>query len=270
MVEYPVDNSARELHRLTRQAALLEPLTRPFLRDAGLSPGMRVLDVGSGAGDVSLLAADLVGPTGHVVGADRSAAAVALARARVEGLGLRNIEFVEGDPTGLSFDEPFDAIVGRLVLMYYPDPVAALRRLASCLMPGGLLAFQEADYHGRWSVPEAPLHNQCLRWITGVLAAVGAHTDLGFGLHRAFVEAGLGTPHLSCCASVGGGAHFDGYGVIAEIVRGMLPNLARFGLATPDEVGIESLESRLRDEAVTRRSTVVLATLVGAWARRAQ
>lgn len=88
--EYPVDNSARELHRLTRQAALLDPLTRPFLRDAGLSPGMRVLDVGSGAGDVTLLAAHLVGPTGHAVGADRSAAAVALARARV--LGTRPAE----------------------------------------------------------------------------------------------------------------------------------------------------------------------------------
>jgi len=266
-VEYPVDNSARELHRLMRQAVLLDPLTRPFLREAGLRTGMRVLDVGSGAGDVAFLAADIVGPTGRVIGVDRSASAVAIARTRAEAAGLSHVRFLQADPAERAFDEPFDAVVGRLVLMYYPDPVEALRRLVTHLRPGGLVAVQEADYHGRWSTPPARSYDQCMRWIRDVLTAVGAHTDLGFRLYSVFSDAGLDAPRLSACASVGGGPDFEGYGIVAEIVRGMLPNLERFGIATAEQVGMASLEARMRDEVVASGGVVVVATLVGAWAR---
>jgi ubiquinone/menaquinone biosynthesis C-methylase UbiE len=90
---------------------------------------MRVLDVGSGAGDVAFLAADLVGNTGEVIGMDRSEVALDLARARAKDRSLHNVSFQEGDPVEATFAQPFDAVVGRLVLMYYADPVAALRRL---------------------------------------------------------------------------------------------------------------------------------------------
>jgi SAM-dependent methyltransferase len=72
---YILGHSEREIARLKAQAAELDPITRRFLCEAGIVSGMRVLDVGSGAGDVAFLAAELVGATGEVVGVDLAPAA---------------------------------------------------------------------------------------------------------------------------------------------------------------------------------------------------
>src|SRR5262245_17634360 len=109
---YVFGHSERELERLATQARVVDPITRWFLREAGLMAGMRVLDVGSGAGDVAFLAAELVGNSGEVVGVDRSEAALTAAR------GLRNVSFREGDPTRMTFERAFDAVIGRYVLQY--------------------------------------------------------------------------------------------------------------------------------------------------------
>ncbi|MGH3087411.1 MAG: methyltransferase domain-containing protein, partial [Rubrobacteraceae bacterium] len=68
--EYVMGRSAEETARLQKQSLLYDPSTRRLFEEAGISAGMKVLDVGCGAGDVALLAADLVGPDGVVVGVD--------------------------------------------------------------------------------------------------------------------------------------------------------------------------------------------------------
>jgi ubiquinone/menaquinone biosynthesis C-methylase UbiE len=98
------------------QAALIEPVTRRLLVDAGVTSGMRVLDVGTGRGDVAFLVAELVGESGSVVGIDRAPEAVAVARERAEQASIANVSFVEGDPAELTLPAPFDAVVGRYVL----------------------------------------------------------------------------------------------------------------------------------------------------------
>ncbi|HEX5504281.1 MAG TPA: methyltransferase domain-containing protein, partial [Thermomicrobiales bacterium] len=79
---YWLERTDAEARRLTRQAGFYESYTRRFFAEAGLAPGMRVLDIGSGAGDVALLAAEFVGPTGHVVGVDLNPDVLAVARER--------------------------------------------------------------------------------------------------------------------------------------------------------------------------------------------
>ena len=115
--EYELGHSDRELKRLRLQADLIDPFTREFYRAAGLEQGMRVLDVGSGGGDAALVAAELVGEGGQVVGVDIAPAAVAAAQARVDALGKRNITFLQGHVDRLEFVEKFDAAVGRYVLI---------------------------------------------------------------------------------------------------------------------------------------------------------
>ena len=134
---YALGHSDRELRRLSVQARLVDPITRRFFAEAGIAPGMRVLDVGSGVGDVAFVAAELVGEHGTVVGTDRSAAAIALARRRAEERSLGTVSFREGDPTEMTFEEPFDAVVGRYVLMFQPDPVAMLQRASHTPAPAG-------------------------------------------------------------------------------------------------------------------------------------
>ncbi len=94
--QYALGHSKRELDRLTRQAQAFEPFSRHLLRLAGIDSGMRVLDVGSGSGDMAFLVTDLVGSKGEVIGADRAASAVAWASARARSAGIRNVVFFEG------------------------------------------------------------------------------------------------------------------------------------------------------------------------------
>src|SRR5262245_66690873 len=104
---YVLGHSDHELQRLQTQARVKDPITRSFFVDAGIRPGMRVLDVGSGAGDVAFLAAGLVGDTGEVVGVDRSEEALETARGRADERSLHNVSFVQGAPCDLSFERPF-------------------------------------------------------------------------------------------------------------------------------------------------------------------
>ena len=85
---YALGHSQRELKRLTFQARLFDPFTRRVFEQAGLAQGMRILDVGSGNGDVALLAATFVGASGEVLGIDRAPAAVQAANARAQAAGL--------------------------------------------------------------------------------------------------------------------------------------------------------------------------------------
>src|SRR6266487_6199798 len=128
--DYPLGNTDAEHERLIRQAARVAPITERFFREAGIGPGQRVLDIGSGVGDVAMLAARLVGPSGEVVGIERDPKSIAKARARVTEAGLHNVSFTQSDVSETPDGEPFDAVVGRFILMFLPNAVAALRALS--------------------------------------------------------------------------------------------------------------------------------------------
>jgi ubiquinone/menaquinone biosynthesis C-methylase UbiE len=169
-VEYALGHSSRELDRLSFQGTVFAPFTSQLLTEAGLKPGMQILDVGSGSGDVSFLAAELVGESGHVLGVDRSAAAVERARARAIRRNCRNVAFVVGDPAAMQFDEPFDAIIGRFVLMYQEDPVESLKKMTQHLRADGLVVFQELDSSSCRSWPAVSIFDEAARWLTEAIA----------------------------------------------------------------------------------------------------
>src|SRR4051812_13301040 len=94
---YVLGRSEGETWRLIRQAQLYHPATRRLMEAAGIGPGMRVLDLGSGAGDVALLAGELVGPGGAVVGVELDEGLLRTARARAAALGYDHVRFIAGD-----------------------------------------------------------------------------------------------------------------------------------------------------------------------------
>src|SRR5215472_8890747 len=91
--DYALGYTDAEHNRLVRQAAIIAPITERLFREAGIGPGQHVLDLGSGMGDVAILLARLVGPSGEVVGIDRDATSIARAQARVAAAGLSNVNF---------------------------------------------------------------------------------------------------------------------------------------------------------------------------------
>jgi len=89
--DYPLGSADDEHERLIRQAARLESCTQRFFRAAGIADGQRVLDIGSGVGDVAMLVARMVGPSGQVVGVERDSRSLARAKARVTEARLDNV-----------------------------------------------------------------------------------------------------------------------------------------------------------------------------------
>lgn len=264
---YALGHSDRELDRLSAQARLIDPITRQFFREAGIDLGMRVLDVGSGAGDVAFLLAELVGDSGEVVGVDRASSAVAAARARADADSRRNVSFLEGDPTVMAFDRAFDAVVGRYVLQFQPDPVAMLRALTGHLNSGGLVAFHELDWHGAGSSPPSPTYDQCCRWIVETLQKLGVDTQMGMKLHPTFIAAGLPAPSLRLGAVVGGGVNgADPLELVTDLVATLLPAMKRLGVAPAGSI-VETIVERASLEVTSRDSVIVGRAEIGAWAR---
>jgi ubiquinone/menaquinone biosynthesis C-methylase UbiE len=141
--DYALGRTNIEYERLIEQAKLMRPLTERVLRAAGIVAGMRVLNIGSGMGDVSFLVSELVGTTGSVVGVDLDRAVLRLADQRRVGRRLENISFREGDARSVGSEGPFDAVVGRFVFMYFKDLTDALRLMAERVRAGGIVAFHE-------------------------------------------------------------------------------------------------------------------------------
>jgi SAM-dependent methyltransferase len=265
---YALGHSGRELKRLGTQAALVDPMTRRFLLEAGIRPGMRVLDIGSGAGDVTFLAAEIVGPGGSVLGVDRVPAALATARSRAEARSLRNVSFREGNPAVMAFDDPFDALVGRYVLMFQDDPADLLRGAARHVRPGGPIVMHEPDWDGARSFPPAPLYDRACDWIVRAIVAHGHASRMGKDLHATFVAAGLSAPTMGLDTLLGGGQKSAPLvGLIADLTHTLADEIARLGIASAAEIGVESLGRRMLEEAVALDSVLVGRYEIGAWGR---
>src|SRR5437879_13462981 len=119
---------------------------------------------------------------------------------------MSNVKFLEGDPAVLT--SRFDAVVGRLVLMYYPDPVDAIGKLARHVRRGGLIIFQEFDMENARSFPAAPIFDSAVGWMKQTLSATNTRIQLGLELHSVFLAAGLPGPKLRLTALIADGWEF--------------------------------------------------------------
>ena len=252
---YTLGRTAHETTRLIEQSRIYGESTQRLCKRAGIAEGMRVLEIGSGAGDVALTLAERVGPTGRVVGVDVNATILDTARQRAADAGIRNVEFIAGDARMLDFSAEFDAVVGRFVLMYMVDPGEAFARLIKFVKPGGIAAFQEPEYtlYPAFIHPDTPLINQLIAWILDVFEHSGAHLDMGIGLYRAFVDAGLPPPAMHLEAPIGASGTWTGYRYMVTIFQSLFPLLEKYGLATADQVGLDTLAARLRQEVLASK-----------------
>jgi ubiquinone/menaquinone biosynthesis C-methylase UbiE len=264
---YVLGHSHRELERLRRQAQLVDPITRSFLVDAGIGAGMRVLDVGCGAGDVSFLAADLVGPTGFVVGVDRSPVAIARAGERAQQRMHANVAFHQSELSSMAFDRPFDAIIGRYVLCFQSEPAALLRSMATFLRPGGTILFHEPDRMLMHSIPPVPVYDRACEWVSETYRRSGVDVRMGIKLYAAFVEAGLEGPTMRLQAIIGGANALDEMHLDADQALVLAADMERLGVASAGEVDAETLVERIAQELRQSRGVIIGRAEIGAWSR---
>lgn len=241
--------------------------TTRLLIDAGIGDGMRILDVGCGSGDVSVLLCDLVGLSGEIIGVDHESDAIALARHRTAGHAHPSLTFLKADIQELPDSVgTFDAIVGRRVLMYQKDAVATIRALSNCLRNGGVMIFQEHDTTmAPANVEPFPLHERAQLWIQEMIAREGADLHIGFNLHRIFTQAGLTVESVRAeCLIQTPDAPYN----LGHIVRACLPRIIALGVASADEIEIETLQERLDEERSASSGVYVGDVMFGSWARK--
>jgi SAM-dependent methyltransferase len=265
--DYALGYTNEEHDRLIRQAARIAPITERLFREAGIGPGHRVLDLGSGMGDVAILVARLVGPSGEVVGIERDAISVARANARVAEAGLCNVSFTQTDVNQIVSNKPFDAAVGRFILMFLPDPVSVLRSLNKLVRPGGVLVFQEPSWVSFLALGAGlPLWSSVLSSIHETLRCSGIDPEMGFSLYRIFQEVGLPAPTMHMEVPLGSDTNFTGliYGLL-----GSLRPLAQQHNVSLDELGdFDTLPDRIQSEIVALNTVVSFVPIVGAWSRK--
>lgn len=266
---YVLGHSEAEIERLKHQSqSFIGAFTQRCLQDAGIKAGMKVLEVGSGAGDVALMLAEMVGPSGQVVGVELNPAVLEVAQSRVQAAGYQNVTFKAGDIHEIELDNDFDAVAGRLILFHLKTPVRAMRNMLTHLKPGGLVVFQDYDLTPCNCYPPSPLFQKVLTWMGEVFRRGGSDPQIGMKLLEIFTEAGLPEPELRCEANISSARVWTGYDQLVGVTRSLLPIIVKSGLATADEVGIETLGQRLRAEIAGKGGVARGPDVISAWTRK--
>lgn len=163
-------------------------------------------------------------------------------------------------------------MVGRLILMYSADPLATLTAAVRNVRDGGVVAFYEGDAGSELaSRPVASLHQDLGRWATAAFSHSGVELFMGAKLHEVFVAAGLGAPQMHRNALIGGDRDWlerfvSVYG--SPMIRSMLPQILASGVATEDEIDVDTFDQRYLDQVLGLGGVIQFYQCVGAWAHK--
>ena len=232
---------------------------------------MRVLEIGSGMGDVAFLAGEIVGPGGWVLGVDQDTAGLEKARERSRQQGCSSwVSFEASNLAEFDTADQFDAIVGRYILLYQQDPGAVIRHLLEFLKPGGIVVFHEMDFaNAHSSDPPCAFWDEMYGLLSEAFRRAGNPPDYGRRVAKAFLEAGLPFPTVLAESLAGGGRGSYLYRWIANTLISVSPRLKQMGLALPDGVTAdETLAKRLEEEVVATGSQILGPIQFGAWTRK--
>jgi predicted O-methyltransferase YrrM len=243
---------------------VLNPLTESFLRRAGISGGMHVLELGCGVGEVSLIAARLVGPHGSVHCIDIDPAALETARGRVQSAGHSHVHFESVDVRSYQPARRYDAVIGRHILIHIPDAPEILHNAVSLVHTGGVIAFQELDLssYARHGYPEMPLMFRMQELIGEFFRLAVTRPNMGMQLPYLMQEAGLPPPKCQAESCIDGGPHSPFYEWLAETMRSLLPRMETLGITSTAELDIDTLEDRLRKEALETHGFAVICPMI--------
>ena len=202
-------------------------------------------------------------------GLDLDPAALEIARARVQSAGHSHVSFELVDVQQFRPQRQYDAVIGRHILIHTQDATEVLRRAVSMVHTGGVIAFQEFDVstfsHG---YPEMPLMLEMQGLILEFCRRALPHAGIGTQLPKLMQDAGLPPPECRAEFSIDGGPHSPLYKWVAETVRSLLPRMEELGLTTAAAIDIDTLEDRLRQEALDTRGFAVGGLMIGAFARK--
>ena len=210
------------------------PDTERLLLRAGLSPGMRCLDLGCGGGQVTIEIAKRIAPGGTCVGLDLDEVKLRLARKAAADLGVSNVEFRVGSIA--EWDEPstYDLVYSRFVVQHLGHPVEALRRMWRAVRSPGVLVVEDTDHEGWFMHPPNPGFDFYVRSITSVLPHGGGDATAGRKLFAYFREIGVPDPEVSLVTPLR--SRPEEMSVTVPNLEGLRDALVSTGLASSSDV----------------------------------
>ena len=266
MARYSLGYDDAEIARLDGQAEFIREPTRALLAASGIGSGMRVLDLGTGLGHVAEAVAQLVGPEGEVVGVDVDPRMLELARARTGH--LPHVRFVEADVTQWRATEPFDAVVGRLILFHVQDPVGVLRHHLDAVRPGGRVVMLDYDIGGLRTEPGDPFTQHMTGLVMAAFRAAGADPTIGSRLQHILAAAGVEDVGGFAIAQYLSSDDPVGPTMLTGVVRSLASVMVAHGLATEAELDLDTLAARTADTLQSADAVLIPPLLAGAWGRR--
>jgi hypothetical protein len=177
------------------------------------------------------------------------------------------VNFIQTEASEFCSDKPFDAAVGRFILMFLPDPIAVLRSVCGMVRPGGILAFQEPSWIPLLALgARLPLWSKVLSSIHETFLRSGVNPEMGPDLCRIFQEIGLPAPTMHMEIALGRDA------VLISLISDLLSSvqgLARQHNISLAELGnLDALPDRIEAEVAASDTVVSFVPMVGAWSRK--
>jgi SAM-dependent methyltransferase len=263
---YLLGRNSAEHERLRQQAQRAAADVIALLDQIGIQPGWRAIDVGCGPRGILDLLAERVGPRGTVVGLERDATTVALAREFVAERGLANVEILQGDAraTGLPRGS-FDLVHLRLVLVNVPAPEDIVAELVALARPGGVVAVYEVDWYAHLWEPSLSAWNRLFDVFAAHAAAGGVDLYIGRKVPALLRRAGLVDVRVNPTIRHYPPGH-PGRPVTLQLVENIGDRIVGAGLLEEGELKdlVESARAHLDDP-----ETFVLSVLgVQAWGRK--
>jgi SAM-dependent methyltransferase len=265
---YVLGTADTEIARLDAQASSIAGATEALLRAAGIGGVMRVLDLGTGLGHVALQLAQLLGPGGSVLGVDQAERLLEIAERRRVAARADNVRFLQADARTVSPDEPFDAVVARLLLFHLSDRQEVLRRQLDTLRPGGTMVVIEADNGAMRGEPAVPLIEAVRGWIEAAFRSVAADPRIGARAGQLLRQAGFVDVSTFGIQAYFGPSDPIGPILCAGPVRSLAAQIVAQGIADEAELGLDTLEERIAEQVAARDAIVLAPTIVGAWGTR--
>jgi SAM-dependent methyltransferase len=264
--QYFLGDRPAEQRRLQRQAEQLAGEAAWLLDRVGPLEGRRVVELGTGPRGYLDALSERVGSSGTVVGVERSASSVALARRLVARGGLGNVELVHGDArsTGLP-GATFDLATARLVLVNVPRPEQIVAEAVRLARPGGTVAFHEADALSEVCDPPLDAWTQLRSLLNRYASLNGIDLFVGRRLPRLLRDAGLADVKLRPIVHIDEPGH-PRRSLLADFVDNLRERVIANGLIAREE--LDRLRAEVRQHVEDPDTLVVSHLFIQAWGRR--
>ena len=210
----------------------------------------------------------MIGPDGSVVGVERDPTQIAVAMQRRDAFGFGNVDFRLGDARTFLDEEPFDAVVCRLLLVHLSGVVDVLAHHLRNLRPGGVFIAVDYDVAGVRALPEVELYSRLTEWLRAGFAYAHGDVFVGMRFPSLFEQAGFGDVGTLGLQSYWPPRSPVAVAYMVGAVRAMKDAIVNSGVATEEEIGLDTLEQRVGEAVDAANAVCTLPTIVGGWGRR--